>query len=391
MEGVQTRRHEGAPVDAGGCAVLIYPTDAIVWPQAAALATRLLRRRADVQVVLCRPEGCAPPPPSTLSIVDLPGAGNAAGMQRALITRTRPQVLIVIGSTLPAPLVAAAADGGATILLAQTGRPMVSDGWGWWPRRLAQLARRLERVFTLTDRDAAAWRRLVGAALQVEAVGALSASIGALPCDDSDREALASALRLRPAWMAVGVPEAEEEIIARAHAHALRLSHWLVLLLQPADPARGADLAARLGSRFAVALRSEAAPITAETQILIADQPGERGLWYRLATVCWMGGTLSGTGSSFDPLEPAALGAASVHGPAAGRFRASYAQLAQHGATQRISAPDTLGETVSTLLTPERAAGLATAGWAAASEGTESTDRVIAAALQVLDRLEAQG
>jgi len=74
--------------------------------------------------------------------------------------------------------------------------------------------------------------------------------------------------------------------------------------------------------------------------VWLADTYGELGLWYRLASVALVGGGFDRIGGH-NPWEPAALGAAVLHGPDVANFTADYAML--HAAdAARVVAPGEL-------------------------------------------------
>src|SRR5262249_37525217 len=70
------------------------------------------------------------------------------------------------------------------------------------------------------------------------------------------------------------------------------------------------------------------------TEIYVADTMGELGLIYRVAPIVFMGGSLVRHGGQ-NPIEPAKLGAAILHGPHVWNFAEIYAALDQaEGATE---------------------------------------------------------
>ncbi len=306
-----------------------------------------------------------------------PHPGDRPGDIETILTAIRPRAVVVLGAQLHPALLGMARDARAFVVLVTASAPALPGHWRLWPGLLRQSARLPDRVLVARERDQAAWARVAHSPDQVEVIGTLSATPGALPCNDAERQMLSDQLRLRPVWLAAGVPESEEAAVINAHGTALRLSHRLVLLLHPADPSRGPALRDALRPRFQVALRSQDDPLTPETQVYVVDTEGERGLWYRLATVCHMGGTLGAAGSTLDPLEPAALGAAIVHGSYPGRHRASYRRLQNHRASRLVPGPGALGEAVSALLEPARAAEMAAAAWEVTSEGAGATERLV--------------
>lgn len=354
------------------------------------LAFRLLSERDDLAVILTHPVS-APPVTEHPRITALADpTGDSAAVAR-LLDQARPAAAVLVGGTLPATLLNHCAARGIPVSLANAARPDLPKRWGMLRPSAKGLLNRLDRIFAVSDPAATAWYRLGASRDMVRSIGSMADSAGALLCNDAEHDALAQDLALRPVWLSVGTPEAEDEAVLSAHLTALRLSHRLLLILHPDDPLRGEALQSRLADSFDVALRSRDDPIDASTQIYIADTSGERGLWYRLAQVTYMGGTLSRAGSSFDPVEAASLGSALLHGPATGRFAHSFARLVAARAARPLpqTAParvgKQLGQAISDMLEPETAAHYAAAAWDVVSQGSEATDTVAAHLLWRLD------
>jgi 3-deoxy-D-manno-octulosonic-acid transferase len=70
--------------------------------------------------------------------------------------------------------------------------------------------------------------------------------------------------------------------------------------------------------------------------VYLADTIGELGLWYRLAPVALVGGSLAEVGGH-NPHEPLALGCAVLHGPKVWNFSESYAALDEQGLSRLIT------------------------------------------------------
>ena len=79
-------------------------------------------------------------------------------------------------------------------------------------------------------------------------------------------------------------------------------------------------------ARLQTALRSRGDLPSADTDIYVADTMGELGLFYRLAPVVFMGGSLVPHGGQ-NPIEPVKLDAAILHGPHVFNFANLYAEL----------------------------------------------------------------
>ena len=129
---------------------------------------------------------------------------------------------------------------------------------------------------------------------------------------------------------------AEDEFVTFS---ALRAAHARpLLLIAPRDPQRGAEIAARAAEHgLSATCRSAGQGPTGD--VWIVDTLGEMGLWYRLCTTCLIGGTFGPT-EGHNPWEPAALGAAILHGPRIANFLPDFTQLHQAGAAMQVQPED---------------------------------------------------
>jgi 3-deoxy-D-manno-octulosonic-acid transferase len=80
------------------------------------------------------------------------------------------------------------------------------------------------------------------------------------------------------------------------------------------------------GLGFACALRSRGERPGRDASIYICDTIGELGLFYRLAGIVLVGRSLTGAGGQ-NPIEPAKLACAILHGPQVANFADVYALL----------------------------------------------------------------
>ncbi|WP_212522980.1 glycosyltransferase N-terminal domain-containing protein [Actibacterium sp. MT2.3-13A] len=348
------------------------------------------RARPKLGVLLTGPGNAAPvplPPGSAGRVTHLALPPDGPASARALLEHWRPDIGLFCSADLPPALIAEAGRRGVPLGLFADGAP--EDGMPEFAlrTRLSQaLMRRFDRVFLGTEKTAAHFRRLGLPAQRMELTGPLSDGPHALPCNEAERETLARGLAGRPTWLAMGLTAAETPIALAAHAEGLRMAHRLLLILVPDDPARGPALAARLREDgWRVALRSDNEEPSDDTQIYIADLEGERGLWFRLAPISFLGQTY-GAGTPPDPFAPAALGSAVLHGPATGAQADRFGQLARAGAARQVEDSRSLGAALIELLSPEQAAAMAHAAWDVSSRGAEATDRVVHWIFDTLDR-----
>jgi len=118
----------------------------------------------------------------------------------------------------------------------------------------------------------------------------------------------------------------------------------------PRHPDRGpaiARLVAEAGLK--ATLRSRQELPTATTDVYVADTLGELGVFYRLAPIVFMGGSLVQHGGQ-NPIEAVKLGAAVVHGPHVFNFADVYEALDHAGGAWNASNRDALTKLVGQLL-----------------------------------------
>ncbi|MCB2099217.1 MAG: 3-deoxy-D-manno-octulosonic acid transferase [Parvularculaceae bacterium] len=179
---------------------------------------------------------------------------------------------------------------------------------------IAQDHQNAERLTALSGRDVVSYGNLKNAAPP-------------LPGDVREEARLLAVLDGRPFWLAASTHPGEEEAIFAAHK-ALKTEHPdLVTFLAPRHPERGqevADLAAAAG--VVAKRRSKGEAIDRNTDFYIADTLGELGIFYRVANATFVGGSLVEKGGH-NPLEPARLGCAILHGPHIFNFVETYADI----------------------------------------------------------------
>ncbi|MGL4727363.1 MAG: 3-deoxy-D-manno-octulosonic acid transferase [Bosea sp. (in: a-proteobacteria)] len=201
---------------------------------------------------------------------------------------------------------------------------------------------------------------------RVANTGNLKFDVPAPPADPVELARLEGLTAGRPIWLAASTHPGEDERIIDAH-HALLARHpKLLTIIAPRHPARGGDIENdAMASGLSAARRSAGiAPDTA-VDVYVADTVGELGLFYRLSPVVMMGGSLVAHGGQ-NPIEPAKLGAAILHGPHVTNFAEVYAALDEAGGARLVADTQGLAETASHFL-KDRAAARASARIAGAT------------------------
>jgi len=353
-----------------------------------ALSEAMMHQQAQqgkhVSVLLSYVAGLQPP-------AEIPGraalaiAADRVDIITEIMSRLAPVAVLVAVQRLPVAIISIAAAAGAKVLIADMDSPRFPGVWGHIPGLSTNLMGRVHRVFLSTPAQRTSWAKAGVEADKMLLSGPLNDAPMALGCNEAERDALAQSFRQRTVWLAIGVPEIEEATIVAAHRAALRDSHRVALILHPLDPMRGTALKAELTPKFNTALRSVDDQITPDTQVYIVDTEGERGLWYRLAVACYIGGSLDKTGATVTPMEAAGLGCAIVHGRETGQFTDAFQRLTSARATSRIQRAEALGQAICAALRPDQAAQMAHQGWQVVSEGAETADMIIATLLETLD------
>jgi 3-deoxy-D-manno-octulosonic-acid transferase len=293
----------------------------------------------------------------------------------------RPDIGIFAESELWPNLVHAAGKRGIHLLIVN-GR-MSERSYRRWrrlPGFIGAMLGRFELALAQTDGDAERLRAL--GAPRVQAIGNIKYDVAPPPADPDKLAILAEAVRGRPVLVAASTHPGEEALVAEAHAIASRETPGLLTLLIPRHPERGAEVAAAVAQAgLRTNRRSDGAIPDRLTDIHVADTIGELGLFYRLTRLAFLGGSLVPHGGQ-NPIEPAKLGAAILHGPHIHNFTAVYGALSAAGGTIPVRDGADLGAAVARLLRDEAALDGTAAGAAAAVEEMGGANRRAIEALE---------
>ena len=373
------------------------PAGAVVWCHAGPgvdgdalveVARRIADRRPGTSVVVTGPASLTSPLEPPLHGAAEPD--DTSRESRRFLDQWRPDIVVFAGEVVQPAAMIEVQERAIPLFLVDA---RVPEPFGrrlrWAPGAGAALFRRVTRIITPTEAEAEAFRRLKAPSDRIESRGTLEEGTAPLPCNRSDHAALARLLATRPVWLAIAVEPAEVEAALTAHRRAMRIAHRLLLVLCPASPEDGPPLRAALEAEgWTVALRSDGDEPDPGVQVFVADVPGEAGLWYRLAPITFLGGSLGPGGPGMDPCEPAALGSAILTGPFNERYRPRLQRFLAAGAARTVASAEALGEAVADLRAPDRAAEMARRAWEITSAGSEVTDRLLDLVVQALDERE---
>jgi 3-deoxy-D-manno-octulosonic-acid transferase len=309
---------------------------------------------------------------------------------RRMLDHWQPDILALAEGELRPALLAEAHNRRIPALLVDARAPTLMRGReGWWPGLIRGLLGTFSAILTVDGPATRAFRAAGAADPALQITGRMETPSAVLPCAEAARAALAAQLATRPVWFAAALPEAEEAAVIAAHRSAMRLTHRLLLILSPQDPARIPALVEMMDKTegWTIAYRADGEGPDTDVQVYITEPAKDFGLWYRLAPITYLGGGMTDTGINRDPMEAAALGSAILHGPRAGMFGATLGRLASAQATSLVRNAAELATALGELLAPDRSAKLAQAAWTVESDGAEATDQVIKS---ICDLLEAK-
>ncbi len=207
--------------------------------------------------------------------------------------------------------------------------------WRMAPRTIGALLRQFDLCLAQSTDDGARYAGL--GAPRISTTGNLKLDVPAPAADEDKLAMLQEVLGTRPVIAATSTHPGEETEIIDAHRRLKHSFPGLLTIIAPRHPERGQGIAeiAKLAGLSAV-LRSQDQLPRASTDIYVADTLGELGLFYRLAPIVFVGGSLVGHGGQ-NPIEAIKLGAAVLHGPHVANFAEIYATLDEAGGAELVT------------------------------------------------------
>ena len=268
------------------------------------------------------------------------------------------------------------------ILVNAKTRKLRGRTWLWRKTVARQALRPVSYAFVETGESSGHLRSLGLPARNIEVLGPLLGGVVAPSCNEEERDRLGEILTGRPVWFAHQVPPQEIGMVLKAFLQAQRKAHRMLLIFDLAEPSSEVEFL-KLCEELDLIIHARAleGEPNSRTQIFLTDDDSDTGLWYRLASVSYMGGSLSG-GNLPNPMVAAALGSAVVHGSDIINFHHAYERLREAGATVPLHEVGDLSQRVAVLMEPDQCADMAAKGWRVVSEGAIATDRLVELTLQ---------
>ncbi|HTC97905.1 MAG TPA: 3-deoxy-D-manno-octulosonic acid transferase [Bradyrhizobium sp.] len=220
-----------------------------------------------------------------------------------------------------------------------------------WRRVHGTISAILEKFdICLAQSDTDAERFSVLGCPNVITTGNLKLDVPAPPADPDKLDRLLSLTRGRPIIVAASTHPGEEEILIAAHRTLAGFFPGLLSVIVPRHPDRGPPVWRLVDAAgLKATLRSRDELPNASTDIYVADTMGELGLFYRLAEIVFMGGSLVPHGGQ-NPIEAIKLGASIVHGPHVFNFTDVYEALDSIGGARTADTEEALVKQLGQLL-----------------------------------------
>ena len=360
------------------------------------LADRLRQQRPDIHVLMTFDQRLLTGPRPARSadgITELPIDSDHPAWATAFLDQWNPAVGLWAGGPLKPNLLTAAHGAKVPLILCDVdetdlGREVLP----WVPDPTRAALRLFDRVFMLDVTTFSRLRKigLHNSALQV--APRLQDSLAPPGCAEVDLTDTGEILAGRPVVYAAGLGASEATTLLAAHRNAVRLSHRMLLVITPGDTCDASALKSLLdGSGLRHSDWEPGDPIDEFTQVLVARDPDSPALWFRLAPVCVMGGTLGPEEEpGYHPFVPAALGSAVLHGPHTGLHGAAYDRLQAAGGALLVRGADHLADMALRLSQPDIAARMALAGWDVVTEGSWLIDHLMEIVQDLYDRAGTQ-
>lgn len=312
--------------------------------------------------------------------VDLPGAVDG------FLAHWRPDLVLWVESEFWPNLLTAIRRAGIPCALVNA--RLSAKSFGNW-RRFPRTARRLLSVFqlALAQTGVEAERLSALGITDVRAVGNLKYAAPPLPADPAALDTLSAAIGSRPVWTFASSHMGEEAMAIAAQLELRRHVPDALLLLVPRHPDRGGEVADLLkASGLSFARRSLGGVLGAGDAVFLMDTLGEMGLVFRLAPVTVMGGSFMPVGGH-NPIEPALLHSAVIHGPHMFNFAEVASEMQEAGGLLPLTDHEQIAGAVAELLSdPVRRRSQAEAARAVALRNATAIDRVMQALAPLLHR-----
>ncbi len=170
------------------------------------------------------------------------------------------------------------------------------------------------------------------------------------PVDENKKAEIAAQIGNRPLWAVSSTHSDEELKIGKFLKRMTEKVPGLMTIIAPRHPTRGVEIQNQLNELgLKTALRSKNEKITKQTDVYIADTIGEVGIWYDMAPIVFIGGSLIPHGGQ-NFIEPSRFRDAVIVGPHMHNFTDAMNRAKKADAVIQVNDVLELEETLLQLL-----------------------------------------
>lgn len=184
----------------------------------------------------------------------------------------------------------------------------------------------------------------------VRYIGNLKFDTPALPADSQKMGELVNQIGERKVWLAASTHSNEEEMIGIIHKEIKEEHSDLLTIIVPRHINRMGEIAGEMKKlELNCSVRSKGDKIEKNTDIYIADTMGELGIFYRLVSLVFIGGSLVPRGGQ-NPLEAAKLDCSIIFAEHMFNFNEIRSQMIERKAAISLQGADELKITLQELI-----------------------------------------
>ncbi len=312
---------------------------------------------------------------------------NRSAIERVL-SALRPERLILIEGEIWPNLASACRERCIPLLLANARLSARSAaGFAKWRKWTAPFFGLLDWVGLPEAPDRERWIAVGASPESLEVTGSIKfdqeSAASTAPNRSLEELLLATGMPGGTPLLVAGSTHDGEEVILAGLLARWRIAHpSLRLILAPRHVERVPALLRELKPLGLRILRRTELPVQAEWDILLLDTTGELKDWYSLASLAFVGKSLTSHGGQ-NPVEPALAGKAVVFGPHMENFESVVRLLLQADGAVQVDGPAELETQIAALLgAPERRQALGQNAIRSLSAHQGATQRTVAAILK---------
>ena len=314
-----------------------------------------------------------------------------AGAVKRFLHSFKPALVILVETELWPNLVYYSKRSGAKVMVANARLSEKSyRGYQKFAALGKPMLQQIDCIAAQAENDAGRFRRLGVPDTRTRVTGSIKFDI-ALP-DSLAQDSAAMSARIesrRPVWIAASTREGEDDKILSALKLVQQSVPDVLLILVPRHPERF-NSAEKLCEKhqLRVVRRTGSDNVDALTPVFLGDSMGELLVYYALAQIAFVGGSLVNTGCH-NVLEPAAMGLPVITGPSQFNFQTICEQLSEYGALTKVADEVALAETVVKLFNdPETLQRMGEAGRVAVAANRGALLRIYALVEEYLPPVE---